>query len=127
MDTRGQAIAHDVVKIGKIGGSYLTEKKEISGYKFKEVQGNPIGQFTVKTQVVTYVYTKDKINPKIKPDNKDKTRDKETTSTAKHNLPETGENDKSVLVSIWIGIVFLGVALITSVLRFRKLKKNYHK
>ncbi|MCU2232273.1 MucBP domain-containing protein [Enterococcus faecalis] len=127
VDTRGQAIAHDVVKIGKIGGSYLTEKKEISGYKFKEVQGNPIGQFTVKTQVVTYVYTKDKINPKIKPDNKDKTRDKETTSTAKHNLPETGENDKSVLVSIWIGIVFLGVALITSVLRFRKLKKNYHK
>ena len=52
------------------------------------------------------MYTKDKINPKIKPDNKDKTRDKETTSTAKHNLPETGENDKSVLVSIWIGIVF---------------------
>jgi len=73
------------------------------------------------------VYTKDKINPKIKPDNKDKTRDKETTSTAKHNLPETGENDKSVLVSIWIGIVFLGVALITSVLRFRKLKKINHK
>ncbi|WP_341482992.1 MucBP domain-containing protein [Lactococcus formosensis] len=56
VDTEGNKISEDVVKSGNIGEDYTTEQKEITGYTFKEVQGDVSGKFTDQAQTVTYVY-----------------------------------------------------------------------
>lgn len=57
-DEDGNPIADDVVlDNGHIGETYTTEQKDLDGYTFKEVQGNPTGEFTDQPQEVTYVYT----------------------------------------------------------------------
>ena len=57
-DEDGNPIADDVVlDNGHIGEPYTTEQKDLDGYTFKEVQGNPTGEFTDQPQEVTYVYT----------------------------------------------------------------------
>ena len=49
-------------KISEIGssgnwnGNHAIEQKNISGYAFKEVQGDARGKFTDQAQTVTYVY-----------------------------------------------------------------------
>lgn len=58
-DTAHKSLAPDVVKSGNVGEAYTTEKKDIAGYTFKEVQGSASGKFTDQAQTVTYVYTKD--------------------------------------------------------------------
>ena len=60
-DDQGNTIADDIVlDQGMIGQDYTTEQLTIPGYTFKEVQGNPTGQFTDEAQTVTYIYTADK-------------------------------------------------------------------
>uniref|UniRef100_UPI00254F2D4D MucBP domain-containing protein n=1 Tax=Lactococcus petauri TaxID=1940789 RepID=UPI00254F2D4D len=54
-DTDGNKISEDIVKSGTIGEGYSTEKKDIKGYTFKEVQGNTIGHFTEQVQTVSYM------------------------------------------------------------------------
>lgn len=63
VDQDNKPIADDVVKTGSIGENYTSEQKEIPGYTFKEVQGNPTGQFSNQAQTVVYIYTKDKVTP----------------------------------------------------------------
>lgn len=63
LDEDNKPIADDVVKTGSIGEDYTSEQKEIPGYTFKEVQGNPTGQFSDQAQTVVYIYTKDEITP----------------------------------------------------------------
>lgn len=46
-----------------MGEDYTSEQKEIPGYTFKEVQGNPTGQFSDQAQTVVYIYTKDEVIP----------------------------------------------------------------
>lgn len=53
------SISPDVVLQGNVGDSYTTQQKAITGYTFKEVQGNASGMFTSQPQTVTYVYTED--------------------------------------------------------------------
>ncbi|EGO5014792.1 LPXTG cell wall anchor domain-containing protein, partial [Enterococcus faecalis] len=124
VDTEGNKILDEVVKSGNVGDDYTTEQKAIDGYTFKEVQGNPTGKFTDQVQTVTYVYMKDKINLGPKSDNKPS--HKKTYSPSQSTLPKTGENKRLTLISIGIGIVLLVLVFITSVLRFRKQKNNYH-
>lgn len=57
-DINGLSISDEIIKSGKVGESYLTEKKIITGYTFKEVVGNSGGIFSDKDQLVTYIYTK---------------------------------------------------------------------
>ncbi|USI69393.1 MucBP domain-containing protein (plasmid) [Lactococcus petauri] len=129
VDTEGNKISDDAALSGNVGDAYSTEQKDIKGYTFKEVQGNPAGQFTDQAQTVTYVYTKDKVNP-VKPipnDNnpshKEDTSKSESSST--HDaLPETGENERMTLISVGTGLIFLMVALIASVFRFKRFKNN---
>ncbi|WP_100065467.1 lectin-like domain-containing protein [Miniphocaeibacter massiliensis] len=45
-------------KIGDINEPWTSEKKDIEGYKFVEVEGETEGVFTSKEQIVTYYYTK---------------------------------------------------------------------
>lgn len=63
VDQDNKPIADDVVKTGSVGEDYTSEQKEIPGYTFKEVQGNPTGQFSDQAQTVVYIYTKDEVIP----------------------------------------------------------------
>ncbi len=56
-DEAGKSLADTVTLTGKVGETYSSEQKKITGYNFKEVRGNPKGQFTAEAQTVTYVYT----------------------------------------------------------------------
>ena len=58
VDENGNPIADDVIASGNVGDPYSTTQKDVPGYTFKEVQGNPTGSFTDQNQTVTYVYTK---------------------------------------------------------------------
>ena len=58
VDENGNPIADDVIASGNVGNPYSTTQKDVPGYTFKEVQGNPTGSFTDQDQTVTYVYTK---------------------------------------------------------------------
>ncbi|MBC1288846.1 MucBP domain-containing protein [Listeria welshimeri] len=57
-DEQGNAVAPSETLKGDVGETYTTVQKVITGYDFKEVQGNATGEFTTKTQVVTYIYAK---------------------------------------------------------------------
>ena len=54
----GNKLIDNITLKGNIGQPYTSEQKEIEGYTFKEVQGNPTGIFTDQAQTITYVYTK---------------------------------------------------------------------
>ncbi|MBM7545076.1 hypothetical protein JOC59_001818 [Weissella beninensis] len=56
-----QNLADDVIASGNVGDSYSTIQKDVPGYTFKEVQGNPTGSFTDQNQTVTYIYTKNPV------------------------------------------------------------------
>lgn len=58
-DAQGNKIAADEILSGKIGDIYHTFSKEISGYTFKEVDGNPDGVFSYNLVYIRYIYTKD--------------------------------------------------------------------
>ncbi|WP_233611060.1 MucBP domain-containing protein [Lactococcus sp. S64] len=126
VDTDGNSISKDIVKSGNIGEDYSTEQKEIASYTFKEVQGNISGQFTNQAQTVIYVYTKSKVIPESKTDNK--TKYKEETHhegialSAKDALPETGESEKMALINVYIGFIFLVISLITTLLGVKKFR-----
>jgi uncharacterized surface anchored protein len=118
------------VKSGIVGEGYSTEKKDIKGYTFKEAQGSTTGQFTEQVQTVTYVYSKNKVNPvnpeskpENKPDSKDKSNDKGTTSSTQHSLPAAGENERMTLMSIILGLILLALGAIVSIFRFKKVNK----
>ncbi|MBC2297796.1 MucBP domain-containing protein, partial [Listeria welshimeri] len=55
-DEQGNAVAPTETLKGDIGKTYTTVQKDITGYDFKEVQGDATGEFTTKAQVVTYIY-----------------------------------------------------------------------
>jgi len=61
IDENGEVIADNSFYTGNIGENYTIEQKTITGYTFKEVQGNPTGTFTEEEQTVTYVYTKNPV------------------------------------------------------------------
>ncbi|MBC1601123.1 MucBP domain-containing protein [Listeria welshimeri] len=61
-DEQGNAVAPTETLKGDIGETYTTVQKDITGYDFKEVQGNATGEFTTKAQVVNYIYAK-KVTP----------------------------------------------------------------
>lgn len=61
VDEKGAVISPDIVNSGNIGDTYQATQKNISGYSFKEVQGNPSGKFLEQPQTITYVYTKNPI------------------------------------------------------------------
>ncbi|MBC1767332.1 MucBP domain-containing protein [Listeria welshimeri] len=56
-DEQGNSLAPTETLKGDVGETYTTVQKDITGYDFKEVQGNATGEFTTKAQVVTYIYT----------------------------------------------------------------------
>ncbi|QIL50740.1 hypothetical protein G7084_05070 [Weissella coleopterorum] len=61
VDVNGKEISKSVIKSGNVGDKYTTEKKHIEGYTFKEIKGSESGEFTDKSQTVTYIYTKNPV------------------------------------------------------------------
>lgn len=55
-DEDGNALSDDVTLTGNVGEQYSTEKKDIEGYIFRELQGNTTGSFTGDEQTVIFVY-----------------------------------------------------------------------
>lgn len=64
IDTQGNSISDYIPLSDNVGQEYTTEQKIISGYTFKEVQGNKSGLFSTTPQTVTYIYTKNPIEIK---------------------------------------------------------------
>ena len=61
LDESGKTISDNVILSGNIGEDYNTTQKDLPGYTFKAVQGNPTGQFTSDAQTVFYFYIKDPV------------------------------------------------------------------
>lgn len=53
----GESLVDDIVQQGDLDSPWTTEKKDIPGYVFKEVQGDTSGIYTANDQEVTYVYS----------------------------------------------------------------------
>ncbi|WEA55297.1 MucBP domain-containing protein [Lactococcus lactis] len=125
IDDKGNKISDSIIKNGNIGDKYTTEQKNIPGYTFKEVQGNPAGQFTSDEQVITYVYTKDKpsITKGVIPTGKNisKTQSKESNNVS-GMLPQTGDSKKSAIVVSAIGLLLLLAS--ASILKNKKTSKK---
>ncbi|MDM7644766.1 MucBP domain-containing protein [Lactococcus lactis] len=64
IETQGNSISDYIPLSGNVGQEYTTEQKIISGYTFKEVQGNKSGLLSTTPQTVTYIYTKNPIEIK---------------------------------------------------------------
>jgi len=143
VDENGNPIADDVIASGNVGDPYSTTQKDVPGYTFKEVQGNPTGSFTDQDQTVTYVYTK---NPAT--DNNDGTGPNRPGNTSQPSnaanngvintstntgskvnnsavnspeLPQTGENNSQSQTMSFIGIL---LAMFGSLLGFLGVKKR---
>ena len=69
-DTDGNNIAEQKAFSGNVGDDYDVSTSEykidISGYTYKEVQGNPTGKLTDQAQSVAYIYTKNPVKGKAK-------------------------------------------------------------
>lgn len=116
VDENDNSISDDVVQSGNLGDEYMTEQKDITGYTFKEVQGNPTGQFTNQEQIIKYTYTKNKDslvpNTSSISENKDKqeivSKDKVNLGSSKTEaLPKTGERNNSIYSIIGILLIFI--------------------
>lgn len=133
VDQDGNVIGEEIVTIGKIGESYQTYKKLISGYDFVKVDGNESGTYTEGVQEVVYVYKKSSKPSVVKPivlviPTKPITTPKITpiasgessvpTSSSKM-LPKTGEIE-NISLSI-IGLVF---SMVMYFIFQKKVKKN---
>ena len=128
---------------GNIGETYHTEKKELTGYTFKNIIGNASGQYTNSPQTVTYVYEKN-ANPnkpeEVIPDSSDKNnvnpgsrenettkgsktvKDKESIATSKEkNLPETGDKEQEMKKLTLFGSFLLILGSLVLFIRFRKV------
>lgn len=129
VDTDGNKISEDVVKTGNIGENYSTEQKDIEGYTFKEVKGTATGIYTGEAQVVTYVYTKDKVDTtgisKVDnaPTSESNIKNSKTVSTDKHVLPETSDNGRITLLTVIIGFILLSVGVTITMIRRSKIYK----
>lgn len=60
-DEAGNSLTDNVIVSGNIGENYTTEAKEIDGYTYKSVQGNPSGTFSNQPQTVVYTYEQNAI------------------------------------------------------------------
>lgn len=64
-DEKGNILLPDIILNGFVGETYTSEKKEIDGYTFKEVQGQVSNVFGHEEQIIIYVYTKNPVLAKV--------------------------------------------------------------
>ena len=102
VDENGNPIANNVISSGNVGDPYSTAQKDVPGYTFKEVQGNPTGTITDQAQTVTYVYTKNPVtdnnggtgsNPSGKPGNGTDTGNSSSNQPGNPSQPSNTTNN----------------------------------
>lgn len=123
-DEDGNELAAEDTLNGKIGLSYQSTAKNISGWALKETPTNAAGLFTEKEQVVTFEYEKIKSNqPIVPPTNTDKessiSSSKSVGDKSNSSLPQAGEQQSSRIWGV-LGILLLG----SSVLVVGRRRKN---
>lgn len=124
-DTDGNSIAKDEVKSGNVGDAYTTEKKEITGYTFKEVKGDISGKISDKAQAVSYIYTKNKVTPDNSgSDSNSNSNSNSNSGSDAGSLPDTGDNRQSTMLLFVSG---LALVIFSGVASFVGYKKRYLK
>ena len=120
-DEFGNLISQTEVLSGNVGETYKAIKKELKGYTYLEVKGEPTGSFTNKTQLVTYVYRKKGLGinePKIETISSLVIMNHDRAIPAKQfkqkqSFPKTGAQETSWLLIL--GVAFITTVLVTSV------------
>lgn len=121
VDDKGNTIAPSETLTGRVGASYTSNRKDVSGYTFKEIKGNATGTFTSSAQTVTYVYSKNPAKAALPPKGQDTGKTpllvgNSTSSNELKNqatLPKTGEQTSfsafglgSSILTLALGILF---------------------
>ena len=120
VDESGRKLSDSETISGKVGDPYITKVKEIKGYTFSKVQGNPKGQFTINAQAVTYVYKKEVVSKVTSLNNQKTTGGPQRGSSASGQTSLIKAGEVVNYTFIILGLVILIVAMLV----YRKNRKS---
>ncbi|MFS1020023.1 MucBP domain-containing protein [Enterococcus casseliflavus] len=138
-DKEGNQLAEPTILIGKVGLSYESNAKEISGWRVSKTPKNANGTFSDAVQEVIYVYSADKENEpgedsgKDTPESENKTPEEEngnssgnnskqtnTQTKSKNKLPATGEQLTGQRIMGFLGVITVLFSFVVILRRKRK-------
>jgi len=138
-DMEGNQLAEPTILNGKVGLSYESNAKEISGWRVSKTPKNAKGTFSDAVQEVIYVYSADKENEpgedsgKDTPESENKTPDEEngnssgnnskqtnTQTKSKNKLPATGEQLTGQRIMGFLGVITVLFSFVVILRRKRK-------
>ncbi|MGL9909905.1 MucBP domain-containing protein [Enterococcus sp. DIV0213h] len=138
-DMEGNQLAEPTILSGKVGLSYESNAKEISGWRVSKTPKNAKGTFSDALQEVIYVYSADKENEpgedsgKDTPESENKTPEEEngnssgnnnkhtnTQTKSKNKLPATGEQLTGQRIMGFLGVITVLFSFVVILRRKRK-------
>ncbi len=138
-DMEGNQLAEPTILSGKVGLSYESNAKEISGWRVSKTPKNAKGTFSDAVQEVIYVYSADKENEpgedsgEDTPESENKTPKEEngnssgnnskqtnTKTKSKNKLPATGEQLTGQRIMGFLGIITVLFSFVVILRRKRK-------
>ncbi|MFS1068564.1 MucBP domain-containing protein [Enterococcus casseliflavus] len=138
-DMEGNQLAEPTILSGKVGLSYESNAKEISGWRISKTPKNAKGTFSDAVQEVIYVYSADKENEpgedsgKDTPESENKTPKEEngnssgnnskqtnTQTKSKNKLPATGEQLTGQRIMGFLGVITVLFSFVVILRRKRK-------
>ncbi|MFB8625687.1 MucBP domain-containing protein [Enterococcus casseliflavus] len=138
-DMEGNQLAEPTILNGKVGLSYESNAKEISGWRVSKTPKNAKGTFSDAVQEVIYVYSADKENEpgedsgEDTPESENKTpkeengnssgnnsKQKNTQTKSKNTLPATGEQLTGQRIMGFLGVITVLFSFVVILRRKRK-------
>jgi uncharacterized surface anchored protein len=138
-DMEGNQLAEPTILSGKVGLSYESNAKEISGWRVSKTPKNAKGTFSDAVQEVIYVYSADKENEpgedsgKDTPESENMTPEEEngnssgnnskqtnTQTKSKNKLPATGEQLTGQRIMGFLGVITVLFSFVVILRRKRK-------
>ncbi|MGM0207722.1 hypothetical protein IGI96_002239 [Enterococcus sp. DIV0421] len=138
-DKEGNQLAEPTILSGKVGLSYESNAKEISGWRVSKTPKNAKGTFSDAVQEVIYVYSADKENEpgedsgEDTPESENKTPKEEngnssgnnskqtnTQTKSKNKLPATGEQLTGQRIMGFLGVITVLISFVVILRRKRK-------
>ena len=138
-DMEGNQLAEPTILSGKVGLSYESNAKEISGWRVSKTPKNAKGTFSDAVQEVIYVYSADKENEpgedsgEDTPESENKTPKEEngnssgnnskqtnTQTKSKNKLPATGEQLTGQRIMGFLGVITVLFSFVVILRRKRK-------
>ncbi|MDO7872383.1 MAG: MucBP domain-containing protein [Enterococcus casseliflavus] len=134
-DMEGNQLAEPTILSGKVGLSYKSNAKEISGWRVSKTPKNAKGTFSDTVQEVIYVYSADKENEpgEDTPESENKTPKEEngnssgnnskqtnTQTKSKNKLPATGEQLTGQRIMGFLGVITVLFSFVVILRRKRK-------